>query len=31
MHFGFPLDSWNIDLWNIDFLDADLDLLVGDG
>ena len=31
MHFGFPLDSWNIDLWNIDFLDDDLDLLVGDG
>ena len=31
MHFGFPLDSWNIDLWNIDFLDTDLDLLVGDG
>ena len=31
MHFGFPLDSWNIALWNIDFLDDDLDLLVGDG
>ena len=24
MHFGFALDSRNIDLWDIDFLDADV-------
>ena len=27
MHFGFTLDSSDIDLWNIDLLDAHLDLL----
>ena len=27
MHFGFALDSPDIDLWNIDLLDTDLDLL----
>ena len=27
MHFGFALDSSDIDLWNIDFLDTHLDLL----
>ena len=27
MHFGFPLDSSDIDLWNIDLLDTRLDLL----
>ena len=27
MHFGFALDSSDIDLWNIDFLDTRLDLL----
>ena len=27
MHFGFALDSSDIDLWNIDLLDANLDLL----
>ena len=27
MHFGFALDSSDIDLWNIDFLDTNLDLL----
>ena len=27
MHFGFALDSSDIDLLNIDFLDAHLDLL----
>ena len=26
MHFGFTLDSWDIDLWNIDLLDTYLDL-----
>ena len=31
MHFGFALDSWNIDLWQIDLLDTDIDLLVGHG
>ena len=31
MHFGFTLDSWNIDLWDIDLLVTDLDLLVGHG
>ena len=31
MHFGFTLDSWNIDLRDIDLLDTDLDLLVGRG
>ena len=31
MHFGFALDSWNIDLWDKDLLDTDLDLLVGHG
>ena len=31
MHFGFALDSSNIDLWDIDLLDTDLDLLVGLG
>ena len=31
MHFGFALDSWNIDLWDIDLLDTYLDLLVGHG
>ena len=27
MHFGFALDSSDIDLWNIDMLDTHLDLL----
>ena len=27
MHFGFTLDSSDIDLWNIGFLDTHLDLL----
>ena len=27
MHFGFALDSSDIDLWNIDLLDTHLDLL----
>ena len=27
MHFGFALESLDIDLWNIDFLDTHLDLL----
>ena len=31
MHFGFALDSRNIDLWHIDLLDTDLNLLVGHG
>ena len=31
MHFGFTLDSWNIDLWDVDLLVTDLDLLVGHG
>ena len=31
MHFGFALDSWNIDLLDIDLLDTDLDSLVGYG
>ena len=31
MHFGFALDSWNIDLLDIDLLDTDLDSLVGPG
>ena len=31
MHFGFALDSWNIDLWDKYFLDIDLDLLAGHG
>ena len=31
MHFGFALDSWNIDLLDIDLLDTDLDSLVGHG
>ena len=31
MHFGFTLDSWNIDLLDIDLLDTDLDSLVGYG
>ena len=31
MHFGFILDSWNIDLLDIDLLDTDLDSLVGHG
>ena len=31
MHFGFALNSWNIDLWDIDLLDTDLYLLVGHG
>ena len=31
MHFGFALDSLNIDLWDIGLLDTDLDLLVGHG
>ena len=30
MHFGFVLDSSDIDLRNIDMLDAHLDLLVTD-
>ena len=30
MHFGFALDSSDIDLWNIDLLDAHLDLLYTD-
>ena len=29
MHFGFALDSQNIDLWDIDLLDTDLNLLAG--
>ena len=29
MHFGFALDSWNMDLWDLDLLGTDLDLLVG--
>ena len=29
MHFGFALNSWNINLWDTDLLDADLDLLEG--
>ena len=31
MHFGFTLDSWNIDLLDIDLLDTDLDSLAGHG
>ena len=31
MHFGFTLDSWNIDLLDIDLLDTDLESLVGHG
>ena len=31
MHFGFALDSGNIDLWDIDLLDTDLNLLGGHG
>ena len=31
MHFGFTLDSWNIDLLDIDLLDNDLESLVGHG
>ena len=31
MHFGFALDSRNIDLWDIDLLDNVLDLLVRHG
>ena len=31
MHFGFPLDSWNIDFWITDLLDTKLDFLVGHG
>ena len=31
MHFGFALDSWNIDLWDINLLHTDLGLLVGYG
>ena len=31
MHFGFGLNSRNIDLWDIDYLDTNLDLLVGYG
>ena len=31
MHFGFALDSWNIDLWDIDLLNTYLDFLVGHG
>ena len=31
MHFGFALDSWNIDLLDIDLLDKDLDSLAGHG
>ena len=31
MHFGFTLDSWNIDLLDIDLLDTDLGSLVGHG
>ena len=31
MHFGFALDSWNINLLDIDLLDTDLDSLVGHG
>ena len=31
MHFGFTLDSWNMDLWDIDLLDTNIDLLVGHG
>ena len=27
MHFGFAIDSSDIDLWDTDLLDADLDLL----
>ena len=27
MHFGFALDSLDIDLWNVDLSDAHLDLL----
>ena len=27
MHFGFALDSSDIDLWDIDLLDRDLDFL----
>ena len=27
MHFGFTLDSSDIDLWDIDLLETDLDLL----
>ena len=29
MHFGYTLDSWNIDLLDIDLRDTDLGLLVG--
>ena len=29
MHFGFALDSWNINLLDKDLLDADFDSLVG--
>ena len=31
MHFGFTLNSWNVDFLDIDLLDTDLDLLVGHG
>ena len=31
MHFGFGLDSWNIDLLDIDLSYPDLDSLVGHG
>ena len=31
MHFGFALDSWNIDLLDTNLLDTDLDSLVGHG
>ena len=31
MHFGFTLDSWNIDLLDIDLLNTDLESLVGHG
>ena len=27
MHFGFAMDSSDIDMWDIDLLDKDLDLL----
>ena len=31
MHFGYALDSLNIDLWDINLLGTDLDLLVSHG
>ena len=31
IHFGFTLNSWNVDFLDIDLLDTDLDLLVGHG